>query len=271
MAPNPGRTDWRNSRDACLSDGGRTRRNRRENPGRVSDLLYQIQRFHGFLWASGGCFSDFYIHQIDECSRMKNAWPVKAHAVGGRHYRGEMVDQNFDNYSLEYTYADGTKFLYNGRNMTGAKSEFASCVHGTKGSGIVSTASHAPGRVRLFKDQNPNPRDFTSDNLLWSFSQPGQSERNPYDLEWDDLVDAIRNNRPYNEVKRGVEASLVASMGRMAAHTGQEITYDQVLNCEHEFARHADKLTMDSPPPLQPGPDGTYPVPEPGVKKDREY
>ena len=46
----------------------------------MSELLYQIQRFHSFLWASGGVFSDFYIHQIDECSWMKGAWPVKAHA-----------------------------------------------------------------------------------------------------------------------------------------------------------------------------------------------
>jgi len=38
---------------------------------------------------------------------MKNAWPVKAQAVGGRHYRGNYVDQNFDSYSVEYTFADG--------------------------------------------------------------------------------------------------------------------------------------------------------------------
>ncbi len=28
-------------------------------PEGISELLYQIQKFHGFLWASGGCFSDF--------------------------------------------------------------------------------------------------------------------------------------------------------------------------------------------------------------------
>ena len=61
-------------------------------------------------------------------------------------------------------------------------------------------------------------------------------EQDPYQNEWNDLVDAIRDDKPYNEVKRGVEASLVASMGRMAAHTGREITFDQMLNCEHEMA-----------------------------------
>ncbi len=52
--------------------------------GEISELLYQIRRFHSFLWASGGLYSDFYIHNIDECCWMKNAWPVQARRwVGG--------------------------------------------------------------------------------------------------------------------------------------------------------------------------------------------
>jgi hypothetical protein len=50
------------------------------------------------------------------------------------------------------------------------------------------------------------------------------------------LVDAIRNDKPYNEVPRGVQASVVSSMGRMAAHTGQEVTYDEMLNHPDEYA-----------------------------------
>src|SRR5262249_11054642 len=80
-------------------------------PQGISELLYQIQRFHSFLWASGGCYSDYYIHNIDECCWMKDAWPVKAQGVGGRHYRGDKIDQNFDSYGVEYTFADGTKLF----------------------------------------------------------------------------------------------------------------------------------------------------------------
>ena len=90
-------------------------------------------------------------------------------------------------------------------------------------------------------------------------------------MEWDDLVSAIREDKPYNEVERGVMASTVTSMGRMAAHTGQVITLDQMLNCEHEFGPDIDKLTLDSPSPLQPKADGTYPIPYPGLVKTREY
>jgi len=232
-------------------------------PAGISELLYQIQRFHAFLWASGGCYSDYYIHQIDECSWMKGAWPIEAQATGGRHDRGNSLDQNFDNYSVEYTYPDGAKLFYYGRNMSGCHSAFSSFAHGTKGSAVISTSDHTPGRVRIYDGHN-----MTDDKCVWRYPQP---EKSPYQLEWDDLIDAIRNDKPYNEVERGAIASLVTSMGRMAAHTGQVVTYEQMLNCPHEFAPTVGDLTMNSPAPLQLGPDGKYPVPQPGIVKDREY
>lgn len=243
-----------------MGDGGGMTGRKPEN---MNELLYQIQRFHSFLWASGGVYSDFYIHQIDECSWMKGSWPVRAEALGGRHYRGENVDQNLDTYSMEYTFADGTKLYYYGRQMPGCVSRFASFAHGTKGAAVISTSAHTPGKVRTFKGQN-----MTKEELLWAYPQPEQS---PYQLEWDDLIEAIRQDKPYNEVKRGAEASLVTSMGRMAAHTGQTVTFEEILNCQHEFAPKVDQLTDGAPAPLRLLPDGKYPVPQPGVLKNREY
>jgi predicted dehydrogenase len=232
-------------------------------PADKTDLMYQIERFHSFLWASGGSFSDFYIHNIDECCWMKDAWPIKAQASGGRHYRGDNVDQNFDVYSVEYTFDDGAKLFLEGRCIKGCVADHSSIAHGSKGFAIISEKGHMPSRARTYRSQNQTP-----ENLIWSVTPP---EPNPYQLEWDDLVDAIRGDRPYNEVKRGVEASLVTSMGRMAAHTGQVITFDQMLNCEHEFAPGLDVLTAECAAPLAPDESGKYPVPEPGIKTEREY
>lgn len=228
-----------------------------------TEVNFQIERFHSFLWASGGLFSDFYIHFIDECCWMKNKWPVKAQAVGGRNYRGDYIDQNFDSYAVEYTFDDGTKFFFDGRTMLNCKNEEASYAHGSKGAAIISTSGHTPGRCRIYPDQR-----FKRGTELWSFPQP---EQNPYQLEWDDLAAAIINNTPYNEVPRGVEASLVTSMGRMAAHTGREISYQDMLNNPHEFAPGVENMTAEGPAPVMSGPDGKYPIPEPGIKIDREY
>ncbi len=239
----------------------------------MTELLYQIRRFHAFLWASGGCFSDFLIHNIDECCWMKDAWPVEAKGYGGRHYRGAYIDQNFDHYTVEYTFADGAKLMLEGRNIDGCDSEFASYAHGTKGSAVISSNSHTPAHCRMFKGQ-VIPRGHGGRgkkkpaNLIWEFGKP---EPDPYQLEWEHLVQAIRADKPYNEVKRGAEASLVTAMGRMACHTGRIIRYDDMLACKHAFAPEVDKLTLESPAPIRAGSDGKYPVPQPGIKTDREF
>jgi predicted dehydrogenase len=232
-------------------------------PNDMTELLYQIQRYLGFMWASGGVFHDFVAHNVDECCWMKGAWPVRADGMGSRCYRSGEVDQNFDHYAVEYTFADGTRFFLNSRYMPGCREEFASYAHGTKGSAVISTFMHTPAKCRIFKGQSVTRADMT-----WAFPQP---EPNPYQLEWDHLVDAIRQDKPYNEVKRGTEASLVVLMGRKAVHTGQSVTFDEMLNDTHEFAPGVDKLTMDSPVPVQMGPEGTYPMPQPGRLKEREF
>ncbi len=232
-------------------------------PQGMDELEWQIRRFHGFLWASGGAVSDFLIHNIDEGCWAKGDWPVEAIASGGRHYRGNNIDQNFDTYSIEYTFGDGTKLLVNGRTIPGCNNDFATYVHGSKGSAVFSTAGHVPAKSRVFEGQGVG-----NGKLLWSYPE---AEPNPYQVEWDDLIAAIRQDQPYNEVERGVKASLVTSMGRMAAHTGQRITYEQILNCDHEFAPEVDKLTLGGPAPLLANSNGKYPVPMPGLSPEREY
>ena len=140
--------------------------------------MWQIQNFHSFLWASGGCYSDFLIHNIDECCWMKDAWPVKAEAIGGRHYRGNNVDQNFDVYAVEYTFADGAKLYLDGR-VHGRTATTTSPAMPTapRARPSISYSSHSPSKCRIFKDQR-----IEGGQVWWAFPQP---EPNPYQLEWD--------------------------------------------------------------------------------------
>jgi len=152
-------------------------------------------------------------------------------------------------------------FLY-GRSINGCYESSSSYAHGTKGTAIISASGHMPGKCRIFKG-----KDFKKANRLWAFPQ---REKSPYQLEWEDLIEAIRQDKPYNEAKRGAEASLVTSMGRMAAHTGRVVTYDEILNSDHEFAPNLENLSLDGPAPL-PDANGKYPVPQPGIVTQREY
>ncbi len=241
-----------------------------KKPEGTTELMYQIRRFHSFLWASGGSYSDFLIHHIDHCCWMKNSWPVKVQALGGRHYKnspeGEpYIDQNFDTYTAEYIFKDGARFIMDGRCMVGCNDIYSSYAHGTKGSAIIAKNGDFGSPSMLFKGQNQNRA-----NMIAEFKDvPG--EESPYRNEWNTLVDAIVNDTPYNEVKRGVEASVVTSMGRMAAHTGQEITFDDFMNSDHEYAPGVDQFTENSPAPVMPDKNGKYPQPMPGIVTKREY
>lgn len=236
-------------------------------PDDMSHLDYQLRRFHSFLWASGGCYADFYIHHIDHLCWMRGALPIKAQGLGGRHYKQNpekalFVDQNFDSYAVEYTFAEGDKFFFEGRCIEGAAGIYSSYVHGTKGVGVVAKWGDFGGPQAIYKGQNIEPS-----KQLWESTD----KSNPYQNEWEVLIGKIRDGIPHNEVRTGVETCLATHMGRMAAHTGQEITMDQMLKCEHEFAPGVESLTKGSDSPLMPMADGRYPVPEPGIKKEREF
>ena len=125
------------------------------------------------------------------------------------------VDQNFDSYSVEYTFADGAKLIADGRCIAGCDQILLQlrARHQRRGDRLQGRRL----RAALEHLQGPMPE---RSKMTWE-SKVTPDQNNPYPNEWNDLVDAIRNDKPYNEVERGVQASLVSSLGRKAAHTGQ--------------------------------------------------
>ncbi|MBL7146768.1 MAG: Gfo/Idh/MocA family oxidoreductase, partial [Phycisphaerae bacterium] len=96
-------------------------------------LMNQLQFGRGHLyWIGSGHMVDNLIHQIDECCWIKDAWPVSVVGMGGREPHSTDHGQNLDLYSMEYTFADGTKAFCGFRRMNKARSEFATFIHGTK-------------------------------------------------------------------------------------------------------------------------------------------
>jgi predicted dehydrogenase len=225
-------------------------------PGATSELLWQIRRPSAFLWASSGLFLELMIHQIDEVCWIKDGWPVAAHGVGGRVAGSTDCSQNLDSYSIEYTFADGTKGLVCGRYISNCYNEFATYVHGTKCAAQFSGNIHAP-TVHTYKDQRVAP-----DNIDW---KPEPERVNPWQAEWDDLLDSIRKDRPHNEAKRAGFSTLAAVMGRAAVHSGKIITWEQAMASDFKFCPNVAQLTADSPAPVPADAQGRYPAPIPGA------
>lgn len=227
-----------------------------KQPG-MTELAHQIANYNSFTWLNASFFVDWLIHNIDVCCWAKNAWPVSAQGMGGRSTRTE-PDQLFDHFMVEYSFADGARLLAQGRHINNCWDIFSDFAHGSKGSAVLMESLAAP-KPRIYRNHVQTP-----ENEVWRYSGP---PCDPYQVEHDLLFDAIRQDKPYNEAERCAKACLVAIMGRMAAESGQTITWEGALASNLELAPGLDHYTMDSPPPVIPGADGRYPVAIPGQTK----
>ncbi len=222
----------------------------------ANNLMSQLQfgKIHLF-WVGSGHMVDNLIHQIDECCWIKDMWPVSAHGMGGRVPRSKDCGQNIDVYSMEFTFADGTKAFCGFRRIDKTYSEFATYIHGTKCAAQFSGRTHA-ATVHMFKDQR-----IDKDNIAWT---PTKDVYSPWQYEWNVFIDDIRHDRPHNEIKRAVYSDLTSLMGRAACHTGQIVTWDQMMKSKFQFCDYLDELNFDSAAPVKADENGQFPVPIPG-------
>jgi predicted dehydrogenase len=225
----------------------------RPRPSGASELAHQISNYSNFTWLNGSFLVDWLIHNIDVCCWAKNDWPESAQGMGGRQVRQE-ADQLFDHYAAEFTFHDGTRMHAQGRHLSGCHDFFGDTIHGTKGSAVLGEGIPKP---RLFKGHKP-----TSANVAWDYKGPPCDH---YQNEHDLLFDAIRHNRPYNEVERSARSCLTAIMGRMAVESGRLITWEEALNSNAQLAPGLENIhSLSDTAPVQPGASGQYPIAMPG-------
>ncbi len=218
-----------------------------------SDLAHQIRNYSCFTWVNGSFILDWLIHNLDVSCWCKDAWPVSAQGQGGRQVR-DAKDQLFDHYAVEYSFADGTRLFAQGRHMHNCWGFFGDVIHGTTGCAVLGEGINDPKVFKGHKAEN--------DKIIWRYDGPPW---NHYQYEHDLLFDAIRNDTPYNEAERSAYAALTGILGRMAAESGKEVTWEQALNSDLVLAPGLEKLqSLDDPAPVQPDAEGNYPIAMPG-------
>ncbi|MFH1268896.1 MAG: gfo/Idh/MocA family oxidoreductase [Planctomycetota bacterium] len=226
-----------------------------KSPG-MSDMAHQIRNYSCFTWINGSFMLDWLIHNLDVCCWVKDAWPVSAQGQGGRQVR-EAQDQLFDHYAVEYTFPDGTRLFGQGRHMANTWGFFGDVIHGATGSAVLGEGIADP---RLYKGHNR-----TAENEIWKYEGP---PCNHYQVEHDLLFEAIREDKPYDETERSAYAAMTGILGRMAAESGKEVTWEEALNSNLEQAPGLEQIaTLDGPAPITPDANGGYPIAMPGFTK----
>jgi len=221
----------------------------------VSEMAHQIGNYSCYTWLNGSFILDWLIHNLDVCCWCKDAWPVSAQGQGGRQVR-TAADQLFDHYAVEYSFPDGTRLFAQGRHLHNCWPFFGDVIHGTTGSAVLGEGKPKP---KIFKGHRQRAED-----VIWQYEGKGW---NAYNTEHDLLFDAIREDKPYNETERCAYAAMTGILGRMAAESGQMITWEQAMASKVELAPGIENYTMTSEPPVKPDANGNYPIAMPGKTK----
>jgi len=214
-----------------------------------TEMQYQVKNWYYFNWLSGGQIVEQHVHLLDFANWvMKEAHPVRAQGMGGRQCRsGPEYGEIFDHHAVEYDYENGTKLFSFCRHQKNCWMNISRHVLGTRG----TMGSERDGTV--LRVDNGDPITFGSDG------------QDTHQTEHDHLFAALLAGQPYNEGDYGVASTFTAIMGRMATHSGKEVTWDDVVNSQLDLS--PDGYTWDSTPQPKPANDGNYPCPIPGVAK----
>ena len=177
----------------------------------------QINNWYHYIWLSGDHICEQHVHNLDVANWVVGDHPTKCWGQGSRQQLGSASGEIWDNFDVEYEYANGARcFSYCGQ-VKRAWSSVSEKVHGTKG---ISD----PGGWTQVKGEKP----VRSTLKLQS--------GDPYTQEHIDLINAILNNTELNETKNVTDSTLTAIMGREAAYSGSEVTWDAILNAPFQYA-----------------------------------
>ena len=205
----------------------------RSSPSDVTPLQKQLRMWYYYTWLSGDHLCEQAIHAIDWMQwAKKDVVPVKAIAHGGRQVRTAPKYGNiFDHFEVVYEYADGTRGFLFTRQQAGCANDNSAVYYGTKGTARDLAFS---GAMTL------DPKG----ERTWRYTGPKPVM---YDVEHAEFFASIRSGNLVNNGDRMATSTMVGIMGRMAAYTGQEITYEQALASKEKLV--PDNLTWDSPAP----------------------
>ncbi len=205
-----------------------------------TDMEWQMRNWYYFTWLSGDFNVEQHVHFLDVCAWvMGGRYPVRCYGTGGRQVRtGPEFGHIYDHFAVVYEYENGTKFFSTCRQQARCQNDMSAHVIGSRGTAQISERRRG---LVLRTAAGERPYDGPPTDI--------------YQVEHNELFASIRNGRPINNGEYMAHSTLLAILGRMAAYTGQLITWDQALNSREDLSppRYAWDVPLAVPPVAMPG------------------
>ncbi|HAB18920.1 MAG TPA: Gfo/Idh/MocA family oxidoreductase [Verrucomicrobiota bacterium] len=201
----------------------------------VTDLEWQVRNWMNFSWLSGDGIVEQCIHTVDKLAWcMKEVPPIKCTATGGR-----IIPNNegniYDHMTIVYEYPGGVRGVVAQRQIAGCYNDNSDYIIGSKGT--AQSGWNAP----IIKAEK-----------TWRYD--GDKPKDMYVIEHEELFGSIRGSSPYRFDGDWLASStLLGLMGRLAAYTGGEVTWDQAFKSKEDL-HPAGELNWDMKCPIMPLP-----------------
>jgi len=169
-----------------------------------SDMEWQLRNWYSFIWICGDQIVEQHFHNIDFMNWVMGGHPEKVVASGGAAWRPreELYGNIYDHMSSDFTYANGVHLSSHCR-------QYPKGVYNNVSDQIVGTRSRSNGM------------------------DLGAKGINPYVQEHINLVRSIRGEGPYLNFSLPIaESTLTAIMARESAYSGEEISWEQIMNSQ---------------------------------------
>jgi len=206
-------------------------------PAGMSDLEWQLHNWYNFVWLSGDGYLEQACHSVDKVAwAMKDVPPISAVAVGGRqtpNNQGNIFDHMF----VVYEFPNDVRAFLGQRQIGQTYTDNSDYLMGSEGVGKSGW----------------NP-PYLKAKEKWRYKEaPGRVDM--YQQEHNELFASIRNRKPMNDGDWMAQSTMIALMGRMAAYTGQEVTWEQAMNSQEKLVPdHLEwNMKLDIAPMAMPG------------------
>jgi len=210
-----------------------------------NEMQFQVNNWYHFNWLCGDHICEQHVHNIDVANWFLDALPVSAYGVGGRQQRTPgQPSEIYDHHAVNFTYPNGVHIASQCKQFPGGDNRVNEEFQGTKGYVRIGEITDYAGKV-LWKYEGPKP--------------------NAYQVEHDELHDAIRRDVPLNNAYYGTTSSFSAVLGRMATYSGKVQNFEKALALPYRTM--PENMTWESTPPVVPDADGNYPLPMPASFK----
>jgi predicted dehydrogenase len=181
---------------------------------------------------SGDIMLEMAIHVVDICNWTLQEHPLKAYGAGGRKVRTDQGDC-WDDFELTYLYPNETRLSLNAVQFLKGWWDVGIRFFGTQG---VSEAHYA-GDVRILGEQpwdsglrvGSEGQHFAFTGAFAGALKDADSEKHKA------FVESITSGKFHNEARLGAESALSAILGRTAAYTSKETTWEELLRSDEAW------------------------------------